>query len=110
MAFLGFQGGTESVDVYAAEIELTPRFGLILAGTKALGLTEVWAEPQPQIWRGPRAALPTLVTHGAVRWASPSGAVSLPLRASPGPLGAQIAALQRPKSTVETKFDSLSLL
>ena len=45
-----------------------------------------------------------------VRWASPSGAVSLPLRASPGPLGAQIAALQRTKSTVETKFDSISLL
>ena len=96
--------------VCATIFAVRPRFGLILAGTKALGLTEVCAKPQAQIWRGPRAALPTLVTHGAVRWASPSGAVSLPLGASPGHLGAQGAALQRTKSTVETKFDSLSLL
>ena len=103
--FLGFEGGTETVDVSAAIFVLTPRFELILAGTKALGLTEVCAEPQAQIWRGPRAALPTLVTHGAVRWATPSGTISLRLRASPGPLGAQGAALQRTKSPVETKFD-----
>ncbi len=105
MAFSGFWGGAGTVHVLASMLALTPRFGLILAGTKALGLTEVWAEPQPQIWRGPRAALPTLVTHGAVRWALPSGAVWLPLGASPGPLGAQIAALQRTKYTVEAKFD-----
>ena len=102
MAFLGFQGGAESVHIIASMLALRRRFGLKIAGNQALGLTEVCAKPRPQIWRGPRAVLQTLVTHGAVRWASPSGAVSLRLRASPGPLGAQIAALQRTKSTVET--------
>ena len=37
---------------------------------------------------------------GELLWAVPGR-----LRASPGPLGAQIAALPRTKSTVETKFD-----
>ena len=75
---------------------------------KALSLAKVWAEPQAQIWRGRRAVGRTLLTNAAVTGARLDErlwAISWRLRAPRAAPGAQIAALPRTKSMVETKFD-----
>ena len=108
MAFLGFEEGLVSFDVSASEIALWPRFGLRISGIKALSLAKVWAEPQDQIWCGRRAVGRTLLTNAAVTGARLDErlwTISWRLRAPRAGPGAQIAALPRTKSTVETKFD-----
>ena len=65
-AFLGFGGGTETVDVSAARFLLRQRFGAIFSGSQALGLRIAPAEPQPQICCGARAVSRSLVAHFAV--------------------------------------------
>ena len=100
MAFLGFEGGAESIDVSFSEIALWPRFGLRISGIKALSLAKVWAEPQDQIWCGRRAVGRTLLTNAAVTGARLDErlwTISWRLRASRAPRIPQIAALPRTK-------------
>ena len=99
--FLGFGGGTGTVDVSAAHFLLRQQFGAIFAGSQALGLRVAPAKRQPQICCCAGAVGRSLVAHFAVigarlgdlPWRLPGR-----FRASRAPRIPQIAALPRTKS------------
>ena len=104
MTFLGFGWGAETVDVCAANFALRPRIWVKLAVCLAQGLANHWAEPQPQICCGGRAAGRSLVIIllflGCGLDRAGRGSWEL-LRSS----SSTAEASRLRQTTVETKFD-----